>query len=77
MALMNPETGERVSGPTAFFNRTYDEQSILSWNSLNSEMAATDSVLSQILAQLQEMQKNQQVLSAKVGVWLDVHERGV
>ena len=25
MALMNPETGERVSGPTAFFNRTYDE----------------------------------------------------
>ena len=25
MGLMNPETGERVSGPTAFFNRTYDE----------------------------------------------------
>ena len=25
MALMNLETGERVSGPTAFFNRTYDE----------------------------------------------------
>ena len=25
MEIMSPETGERVSGPTAFFNRTFDE----------------------------------------------------
>jgi regulator of CtrA degradation len=25
MGIMSPETGERVSGPTAFFNRTFDE----------------------------------------------------